>query len=117
MKRLTSICIVIVLVSFSGASVYARTTSDSSSSPKVSESAAKPGHSTGEAKASEKLKADVMKLVADAKAGKLKSPPPQFPARTKRNNLSKGAKIAIVAGIGALIFGIIAWRALHDDSN
>jgi len=43
--------------------------------------------------------------------------PPQFPARTKGNNLSKGAKIAIVAGIGVLIFGIIMWRALHDDSN
>jgi len=59
----------------------------------------------------------VLKLTADAKAGRIvpRSPSPFQPAQ--RNNLSKGAKIAIVAGIGALIFGIIAWHVLNSDND
>lgn len=53
-------------------------------------------------KAQEKLKADMTKLVSDAKAGKLKMPPQQFP-QPQRNNLSTGAKIGIIAAIGGVI--------------
>ena len=67
-------------------------------------------------KADEKLKADVTKLVTDAKAGKLKMPVQHFP-QPKRNNLSKGAAIAIGAGIGAAIVLIILLVSLSDDDS
>ena len=66
--------------------------------------------------AQEKLKADVTKLVADAKAGKLKVPAQQFP-QPKRNNLSTGAKIGIIAGIGAAVFLIWMLVSLSDDDS
>lgn len=66
--------------------------------------------------AQEKLKANVTKLVADAKAGKLKVLAQQFP-QPKRNNLSTGAKIGIIAGIGAAIFLIVILVSLSDDDS
>jgi hypothetical protein len=64
----------------------------------------------------EKLKADVTKLVADTKAGRIKMPAQQFPP-PQRNNLSTGAKIAIFAGIGAAIFLIVMLASLADDDS
>lgn len=66
--------------------------------------------------AQEKLKADVTKLLADAKAGKLKVPAQHFP-QPKRNNLSTGAKIGIIAGIGAAIVLIWVLVTLSDDDS
>lgn len=66
--------------------------------------------------AKEKLKADVAKLVSDAKAGKLKIPAQHFP-QPKRNNLSTGAKVAIIAGIGAAVFLIWLLVTLADDDS
>lgn len=69
----------------------------------------------------EKLRTDLVKLVADTKAGKEKMPgPPQFhPA--KRNNLSKGTKIALGVGIAAVVvLAIVVVHAknhLFDDFN
>ena len=55
----------------------------------------------------EKLKADMVKLVADAKAGKVApAERPQIqPAKT--NNLSKGTKIAIGVGIAIAVVVVI----------
>ncbi len=55
----------------------------------------------------EKLKAEMVKLVADAKAGKVApSERPQIqPA--KSNNLSKGTKIAIGVGIAVAVIAVI----------
>ena len=64
----------------------------------------------------EKLKADVAKLVTDAKAGKLKLPKEHFPQPT-RNNLSTGAKIAIFAGIAGAIVFIILWYTTGPGSD
>ena len=66
--------------------------------------------------AQEKLKADLTKLVSDAKAGKLKVPAQHFP-QPKRNNLSTGAKVGIIAGIGAAIFLIVMLVSLSDDDS
>ena len=66
--------------------------------------------------ANEKLKADVTKLLADAKAGKLKMPAQHFP-QPQRNNLSKGAKIAIVAGIAGAIIFIVLWYTTGPGSD
>jgi hypothetical protein len=61
-----------------------------------------------------KLKKDMEKLVADAKAGKVAPAPQQFPPAT-RNNLSTAAKIGIVAAIGAGIFLIVMFHQLSKD--
>lgn len=61
-----------------------------------------------EAEAGESLRAEITKLVADARAGKrLTVSDPQNQPR-QSNGLSKGTKIAIVAGIGtAIILAIL----------
>src|SRR5262245_46418903 len=68
-----------------------------------------------DAKRNEKLRADVQRLVADAKAGKLNVPAQQFPQPTHRNNLGTGAKIAIVAIIAGTVFLIFAVHAINSD--
>jgi len=64
----------------------------------------------------EKLRADVLRLVNDAKAGKLKVPAQQFP-QTHRNNLSKGAKIAIGVSVAAVIVFAILWHTTGPGSD
>ena len=62
-----------------------------------------------EAKPGEKLKTDVSKLVADARAGRSGStqPPRQQQPPTQGNNLSKGQKIAIGLAITVGVLAII----------
>jgi len=61
----------------------------------------------------EKVRADIARLVADAKAGKVAPRTSQLPPR-QSNGLSKGAKIAIVAGIAVVVLAIIV---VHGVSN
>jgi hypothetical protein len=72
------------------------------------------------AKPNEKLKSDVAKMVAETKAGRKGAPATsQFPM-PQRNNLSKTAKIAIVAGIVLVIVAIIIVhevREFHCESR
>jgi len=110
-RKLISLATVVALVCcFCGISAYARSGSD----PK--EPIENPATPAEKSQAQEKLKADVTKLVADAKAGKLKVPAQQFP-QPKRNNLSTGAKIGIIAGIGAAVFLIWLLVTLSDDDS
>ncbi|MGZ5436681.1 MAG: hypothetical protein ACXWID_13310 [Pyrinomonadaceae bacterium] len=109
-KKFISFATVVALVCcFCGISVYANGTDPRVPTVKTATPAEK-------SQAQEKLKADVTKLVADAKAGKLKMPAQQFP-QPKRNNLSTGAKIGIIAGIGAAIFLIVMLVSLSDDDS
>ena len=109
-KKLVSLATVVALVCcFCATSVYANGTD-----PRVP-----PGKTVTPAEksqAQEKLKADMTKLVADAKAGKLRMPAQSFP-QPKRNNLSTGAKIGIIAGIGAAIVLIWVLVTLADDDS
>ena len=108
-KQLISLATVVALVCcFCGVSVYANGTD-----PKVVPAPVTPAEKS---QAQEKLKADVTKLVADAKAGKLKVPTPHFP-QPKRNNLSTGAKIGIIAAIGGAIVLIWVLVTLADDDS
>ena len=108
LKTLVSLATVVALVCcFCATSAHARTGSE----PEVK--SATPAEKT---QAQEKLKADVTKLVADVKAGKLKVPAQHFP-QPKRNNLSTGAKIGIIAGIGAAIVLIWVLVTLADDDS
>jgi hypothetical protein len=110
-RKLIFFATVVALVCcFCGTAAYGRTGSD----PK--EPTVKSATPAEKSQAQEKLKADVTKLVADAKAGKLKMPAQHFP-QPKRNNLSTGAKIGIIVGIGAAIFLIVMLVSLSDDDS
>jgi hypothetical protein len=110
MKQLISLATVVALVCcFCGVSVYANGTD-----PKVP--AVKTVTPAEKSQAQEKLKADMAKLVADAKAGKLKVPSQHFP-QPKRNNLSTGAKVGIIAAIGGAIVLIWVLVTLADDDS
>ena len=110
LKKFISFATVVALVCcFCGISVYANGTDPGVPTVKTATLAEK-------SQAQEKLKADMTKLVADAKAGKLKVPAPHFP-QPKRNNLSTGAKIGIIAGIGAAIVVIWVLVTLADDDS
>ena len=108
-KKLISFAMVVALVCcFCGTAAYARTGSD----PK--EPTVKSVTPAEKTQAQEKLKADVTKLVSDAKAGKLKVPAQQFPQPT-RNNLSTGAKVGIIAAIAGGIVLIVMLVKLNSD--
>ena len=65
----------------------------------------------------EKLKSDMAKLMSDARAGKLKAPVQlQLPAG-KSNNLSKTAKIAIIAGVAVVVVGLVGWYAFTHGGS
>lgn len=109
-KKSISFATVVALVCcFCGVSVYANGADPRVPPVKIVTPAEK-------SQAQDKLKADVTKLVADAKAGKLKVPAPHFP-QPKRNNLSSGAKIAIITGIALGVFLIIIFASLADDDS
>lgn len=108
-KRVGSLVVVFAVVCcFCVTSAYARTGSD------PNEPSVKTALPAEKRQAQEKLKADVTKLVSDAKAGKLKMPAQQFP-HPQRNNLSTGAKIGIIAGIGGAIVVIAILVKLNSD--
>ena len=66
------------------------------------------------AKPNQKLKSDVAKMVAETKAGRKGAPATsQFPM-PQRSNLSKTAKIAIVAGIVLVVIAIIIVHEVRD---
>lgn len=112
-KRLLSLGVVVCLIC-----CVCATSAMGRSGPETAEPPAKSAPRVkSEATSKEKLRTDISRLTADAKAGKIspRNPSPFQPRQS--NSLSKGAKIAIGVGIGALIFGIIMWRALHDPDS
>lgn len=110
MKRIAAGGIVCFLICcLSGTSTFAGSSSDPKEPKIKSETAAE------KTQAQEKLKADVTKLVSDAKAGKLKMPAQQFP-QPQRNNLSTGAKIGIIAAIAGTIVLIAVIAHVTSDN-
>ena len=72
------------------------------------------------AKSNDKLKADVAKMVSETKAGQKGAPATQQFPMPQRNNLSKTAKIAIVAGIVLVVLAIVIVheaKGLHCESR
>lgn len=65
-------------------------------------------------KSNQKLKSDVAKMVAETKAGRSGAPAASSFPPPQRNNLSKTAKIAIVAGIVLVIVAIIIVHEVRD---
>lgn len=117
--RLLSIAILVAMIStVSGTSVFARPAGDSRPSgeeAKVSPDKTASTKEKGiETKLETKLKGDMQKLLADAKAGKVAPRPQQLP-NGGRHNLSTGAKIGIIAAIAGAIFAIIVIHQVNSD--
>ena len=106
-------CVLIVslaAVAFAQSSPQSKTTNQFLTTP----------DSSSTAKANEKLKSDVAKMVAETKKGRSGAPATAAFPQPQRNNLSKTAKIAIVAGIVLVIVAIIIVhevRELHCESR
>jgi hypothetical protein len=62
---------------------------------------------TKEVKTNEQLKNNMLKLVSDAKAGKVAMAPKSQIQPAKSNNWSKGTKIAVGVGIAAAVIAVI----------
>src|SRR5262245_3714681 len=70
--------------------------------------------SSSTAQANEKLKSDVAKMVAETKAGRRGAPATSPFPQPQRSNLSKTAKIAIVAGIMLVVIAIIIVHEVRE---
>jgi hypothetical protein len=102
-KRITSLPLVALLIfTLCGSSTYARPSFGDEVKP-AENTAPEEG---AKKKSNEKLRTDILKLVADAKAGKVT--PAMRPQQPKNSNsLSKGAKIGIAVGIAVAVIAII----------
>lgn len=114
--KLLSIALVMAIIStIGGTPVFASGANDYR--PSGEETRASPGSaSTAKEKAGRnaKLKGDMQKLLADAKAGKVAPRPQQLP-NGGRHNLGTAAKIGIAAAIAGIIFAIIVIHQVNDD--
>jgi hypothetical protein len=108
LKKFASLMLVFALICTLGTFAFASTQSDPElDSVGVSAALGLSPVTRTKAKPNEKLRADMLKLVADAKAGKvaLAERPQIQPA--KSNNLSKRTKIAIGVGIAIAVVAVI----------
>ena len=103
-RNLTIIVVFALILSIGTISVPAQ----SLINPKTTSS---PNQTVSERNA--KVRADVTRLVADAKAGKIVPRSSQVPPR-QSNSLSTVAKIAIVAGIVIVVLAIIIVHEVRD---
>ena len=70
--------------------------------------------SSTQTQSAERLRSDMLKLLVDSKAGRIAPQPQQLPAK-KAHNLSKTAKIAIIAGVAVLVITTIV--VVHGVKN
>jgi hypothetical protein len=107
LKRFASFAVVAALLcTLGGTSAFANTSTETDS--KAGGTASRPDSNTGAGKVvNERLRADMLKLVADAKAGKIVPPMRAQIQPRQSNNLTKGQKIAIGVGIAATIVVVI----------
>ena len=110
-----SLIIAVLISSLACTSVFARQVTEprlrdeeTKSSPELAAAA------QDKAAPNTKLKGDMEKLLADAKAGKVAPRPQQLP-NGGRHNLGTAAKIGIVAAIAGIIFAIVAIHQINDD--
>ncbi|HLE64306.1 MAG TPA: hypothetical protein VI750_14240 [Pyrinomonadaceae bacterium] len=111
LKKCTSITVVMSLIfTLGAASALANPIPDLDTKSKPAKTPVNsPGKSetTSKHKRNEKLRADVEKLLSDAREGKVVLPERRQMKPAKSNNLSKGAKIAIGVGIAVVVIALI----------
>ena len=118
LKKLTSLTVAAALITvMCGTSIFASSVSDSNSRK---DPVARPllvRVESNKSRSNDKLRTNMQRLVADAKAGKVAPAERAQIQPAKRNNLSKGTKIAIGVGIAAAIIAVIVIAKspfLHD---
>jgi CBS domain containing-hemolysin-like protein len=100
MKSIVSVMLAMVLsFTFCATSAIAR--------PSVDDEVKSAENKGNTAHPNEKLRTDMLNLIADAKAGKVVPASRSQMEPQKSNNLSKGAKIAIGVGIAVAVIAII----------
>jgi len=104
LKKLATLTLITVM---STTFCFARTAAVDELKPKTRESNSTSTAVNGEARPNEKLRTDMLNLVAAAKAGKVVPAPRSQMQPQKSNNFSKGAKIAIGVGIAVAVIAII----------
>lgn len=115
LRKFASLMLAIALVcTVGGTSASANTTSEPDSKSKMATSS-EPGTAAGkEENPNEKLRADVRKLVADARAGKVAPATRSHIQPARSNNLSTKAKVAIGVGIAVIVLALIV---NHERKN
>jgi hypothetical protein len=111
-NKFASFALVIALVCpLGGTSAFANTPSDPEGKAKGAETPTESGSGARtKAEPNEKLRADMLTLVAHAKAGKVAPAAKPQIQPAKSNNLSKGTKIAIGVGIAVAVVAIVLFR-------
>ncbi len=109
LNKFASVVLITALVyTLGGSSAFASNPSQPDTKPAMAETRSESGAATKkEAQPNEKLKADMVKLVADAKAGKVAPAERPQIQPAKSSNLSKGAKIAIGVGIAVAVVAVV----------
>lgn len=108
LNKLVSLVIVAALVTaLCGTSAFASSANSSSNTDRPEAQPTANSAATEESPANEKLRTNMLKLVSDAKAGKVASPERSQIQPAKKNNLSKGTKIAIGVGIAVAVVAVV----------
>jgi hypothetical protein len=118
LNRFASLVLVAALVcTLGGTSAFAKTPSQPDDKSKEVEAPPDSDATTKkEGQPNERLKADMVKLVAEAKAGKVKPTAQPQIQPAKSNNLSKGTKIAIGVGVAVAVVAVIVIVRLKNES-
>ena len=117
-NRFASLALVVALLcTLAGTSAFAATPSIPETPPKVVKTLweSVPAKKN-ETKPNEKLRSDMLKLVGATKAGKATAPAGFQTQPTRASNLSRTAKIAIVAGIVVVVFAVIVVHAFNNPN-
>ena len=114
--RLLFIVVVMAMIStIGGTSVFAHATTDPRPSGEETKASSETTSSAKErVRENAKLKGDLQKLLADAKAGKV-APRAQQSPNAGRHNLGTTAKIGIAVAIAGIIVAIIAIHTANND--
>ena len=109
LRKLASLVLVTALVcALSGTSAFANTASGPDSKAKTVTTSSEPGTlDAKEPKTNEKLRADVRKLVDDARAGKVAPVAKSQIQPARSNNWSTGTKVAVGVGIAVAVIAVI----------
>ena len=113
-KLLSMIIVMAMISTVGGTSIFARANDPRTKDEETRTSADTASSAKGKVAENPRLKRDMQKLLADAKAGKIAPRPQQLP-NGGRQNLSTGAKIGIVAAIAGAIFAIIVIHQVNSD--
>jgi len=108
LKKLTSLTVAVALITvMCGVSVFANSVSNSDSRKDPITRPLFVNLESNKERSNEELRANMLRLVADAKAGKVAPAERPQIQPAKRNNLSKGTKIAIGVGIAVAVIAVI----------